>query len=436
MSKYQPYFNYKCSGVDWLGDIPEHWEVKRLKNVSVITRGAILRPVNDPSYFDEDGEWLYLNISDVSKCDKFLYTAELKLSYIGSTKSARVLPNNLILTASATIGIPIINKVKVCIHDGFIAFKKIRINLIFMYYILLNKTIYSAMGKTNTQKNIYLDEVKIVKIGIPPLNEQKAIAGFLDYKTKQIDELIKKKETLLERLEEKRTALISHAVTKGLNPNVPMKDSGIEWLGDIPESWTISKAKFISRIFVPQRNKPDLNIDDGVPWLTMEDMLSDKIYTTSFKVTKESFEKAGSKILNKGSVIASCVGNFGICTINEIDVIINQQLQAFIPKKNIMAEYLRELVKISKDYFQMVATAATVVYVNQAGFANMPIILPPLNEQQKIINSLEKIKKLIDQQKAKIKEAIELLKEYRNALITNAVTGKIDVRQVTIPNPN
>ncbi len=159
------------------------------------------------------GEWFYLNISDVTKSNKFLYTAELRLSHIGSQKSARVLPNNLILTASATIGIPMINKVKICIHDGFIAFKEVKANLIFLYYVLLNQSIYSAMGKTNTQKNIYLDEVKAVKVGFPPLNEQQAIAQFLDQKTEEIDQQKTKIKEGVKFLKEYRTALITNAVT-------------------------------------------------------------------------------------------------------------------------------------------------------------------------------------------------------------------------------
>ncbi len=229
-----------------------------------------------------------MNISDVTKCEKFLYTAELKLSHIGSQKSARVLQNNLILTASATIGIPIINKVKVCIHDGFIAFKEIKTNLIFLYYVLLNKSIYSAMGKTNTQKNIYLDEVKIVKIGLPPLDEQQAIAQFLDHKTKQIDDLIAKKETLIEKLDEKRIALISHAVTKGLDPSVLMKDSGIEWLGEIPESWKRGKLNYFCQIIsggTPDRNNPDFWEGD-IPWVKTGEVNYHNIYSTEEYITK------------------------------------------------------------------------------------------------------------------------------------------------------
>ncbi|MBS3029934.1 MAG: restriction endonuclease subunit S [Dolichospermum sp. DET50] len=204
------------------------------------------------------------------------------------------------------------------------------------------------------------------------------------------------------------------------------KDSGVEWLGDIPEHWKASKAKFVSEIFIPQRNKPELNLDDGLPWLTMDDMLGDRVSQTKFKVTKEASIKAGSKSLKKGSIIASCIGNFSVCAINDIDVIINQQLQAFIPNTHIIPEYLRELVKISSDYFQMIATAATVVYVNQAGFANMPISLPPLDEQEKIAQFLDYKTKQIDELIKKKETLIEKLDEKRTALISHAVTKGLD----------
>ncbi|WP_427158317.1 restriction endonuclease subunit S [Aliinostoc sp. HNIBRCY26] len=204
------------------------------------------------------------------------------------------------------------------------------------------------------------------------------------------------------------------------------KDSGVEWLGKIPEHWKVTRAKFVSDIFVPQRNKPELNLDDGLPWLTMDDMLGDRVSHTKFKVTKEASINAGSKSLKKGSVIASCIGNFGVCTINDVDVIINQQLQAFIPNSHIIPEYLRELVKISSDYFQMIATAATVIYVNQAGFANMPITLPPPDEQEKIARFLDHKTKQIDDLIAKKEALIEKLDEKRTALISHAVTKGLD----------
>ncbi|MCI5168504.1 MAG: hypothetical protein D3903_21030 [Candidatus Electrothrix sp. GM3_4] len=137
-------------------------------------------------------------------------------------------------------------------------------------------------------------------------------------------------------------------------------------------------------MFVPQRNKPALNDESGIPWVTMEDMRSKYVQSTRYFVNTQAVRKAGSKILKAGSVIASCVGNLGIASIVQEEVVINQQIQAFIPKRIISAEYLRELIVISKSYFEKIGTAATVTYVNQEGFENLPVLIPPKNEQSKI----------------------------------------------------
>jgi len=231
-------------------------------------------------------------------------------------------------------------------------------------------------------------------------------------------------------LNEKRIALITQAVTKGLDLSVPMKDSGVEWLGNVPKHWGVTRAKFASAIFIPQRNKPETNESDGVSWVTMEDMREKFIVSTRLKVSYQAAIDAGTKVLNKGAVIASCVGNFGVVSINLVDVVINQQLQAFIPN-NINKEYLRNLVLISKQYFELIGTEATIIYVNQQGFENMPISLPSPEEQQKIVDYLDHETQKIDDMIKTVKQAITTLQEYRTALITAAVTGKIDVRTLT-----
>jgi type I restriction enzyme, S subunit len=203
----------KESGVEWLGEVPVHWEVKAAQFIAKITRGAILRPVDAPEYFDDNGEWAYLNISDATKCDKYLTTSKLRLSKLGSTKSARVYPDNVIITASATIGKAFINKIKVCIHDGFIPFTDIKIYKDYLYHYLSNPFLYAAMGKSNTQKNIYLDEVKRMMVTVPPMQEQIEIVDYLELKSLQMNNLIEKAENAIELMREWRTALISAAVT-------------------------------------------------------------------------------------------------------------------------------------------------------------------------------------------------------------------------------
>jgi type I restriction enzyme S subunit len=208
-----PKVKMKDSGIEWLGKIPQHWEVKKLKFVSKITRGAILRPVDDPSYFDDNGEWTYLNISDATICDKYLDYGKLRLSELGSTKSARVEPNNLIITASATIGKPFINKIPVCVHDGFIPITELKVNIDFLYNYFKNPQLFNGLGKSNTQKNIYLEDVKNLIIPIPSLEEQLLIAKFIEEEIIRIETLISKTQQEIELLKEYKTALISEVVT-------------------------------------------------------------------------------------------------------------------------------------------------------------------------------------------------------------------------------
>ncbi|WP_270665227.1 MULTISPECIES: restriction endonuclease subunit S, partial [unclassified Aeromonas] len=299
----------------------------------------------------------------------------------------------------------------------------------FYHYIsnnLANEVI--KLSAKTTVDSLRLPMLQNFVFVLPPIEHQVTIAAFLDYETARIDQLIARQRQLIELLKEKRQAVISHAVTKGLNPNVPMKDSGVEWLGQVPEHWVVTRAKIVSEIFVPQRNKPELNDSgDGVHWATMEDMKNDEINETKKFVSKSAFDEAGSKVLKKGAVVASCVGNFGVATVLNIDVVINQQLQAYIPKA-IMATYLRDLIVCSKVYFDLVGTAATLVYVNQEGFGNLPILLPPIAEQEEIEQKIDRSKAKFDRAIEKGRILVELLQERRTALISAAVTGKIDLR--------
>jgi type I restriction enzyme S subunit len=308
------------------------------------------------------------------------------------------------------------------------------------------------------QASFRIEDLYQYKSSIPPIDEQIKITNFLDHETAKIDALIEKQQQLIKLLKEKRQAVISHAVTKGLtnlpganlnsssaagpkgegrdspsNPDAPMRDSGVEWLGEVPAHWIVTRAKFISHIFVPQRNKPELNDSFGVAWATMEDMKGIYIENTKKFVSKEASKVAGSKKLKAGSVIASCVGNFGVSSINKIDLIINQQLQAFIPN-DIKPEYLREIVALSEAYFDLIGTAATLIYVNQQGFENLPVVVPPNDEQEAICAYVEMKSSRFDALVEKSERAIGLLQERRAALISAAVTGKIDVRNWQSPN--
>ncbi|MCW5201804.1 restriction endonuclease subunit S [Desulfobulbus sp. US4] len=429
--RYRGYPAYKESGVEWLGEVPEGWKTSLLKRYCKVTDGSHYSPktVSEgrPYISVKDVGWKGINFNG---CKQISEEDFEKLKQNGCSPKA----GDVLLTKDGTIGRGVIVREE---YPEFVALSSLglitpffKITSEYLLYYLLSGFNVQQMLRTihgSALTRLTVEKINDLTICIPPYNQQTAITNFLDRETKKIDTLITKQQKLIKLLQEKRQAVISHAVTKGLNPNVKTKDSGVEWLGEMPEHWDVTRAKFVSNIFVPQRNKPALNDESGIPWVTMEDMHNNHIQSTRYFIDAQAIRKAGSKILKAGSVIASCVGNLGIASIVQEEVVINQQLQAFIPKK-INAEYLRELIVISKSYFEKIGTAATVTYVNQEGFENLPVLIPPKNEQSKIEKFIISERCSYDKLIKKGLTAISLLQERRTALISAAVTGKIDVR--------
>lgn len=435
------YAEYKDSGVEWLGEIPSGWEMIRLRyllndgydGLKIGPFGSQLTSdmLKDDGLFKVYGQENIIS-SNFTKGNRFIDDSKFEELSVYKIKTGDIL-----ITMMGTSGrcdvVPVIFQSG--IMDSHLL--RIRVNNRIkpnFLQLLIDKSHYLKQqirlaGKGSIMHGLNSSIIKDLIIILPPISEQTQIAAFLDHETAKLDNLINEQKKLIDLLKEKRQAVISHAVTKGLNPNAPMKDSGVEWLGKVPEGWGVLTAKRISKIFVPQRNKPQLNTTaDGISWVTMEDMKTSEIITTNLWVTEEEAKIAGSKILPKGAVISSCVGNFGVASINMIDVIINQQLQAFIPSHNINPIFLLHCIRCAKSYFEKIGTAATLIYVNQQGFENMPLAVPPQKEQELIVAFLDQETTKIDTLITKAESAIQLLQERRTALISAAVTGKIDVR--------
>lgn len=438
---FPKYESYKASGVEWLGEVPEHWELKRISHLirqsfdgmkigpfgSQLT-SQMLSDVGFKVYGQEN-----VIANDFNRGERFISEDKFR-----ELKVYEIKPEDILVTMMGTSGRCAIapNDIKVGIMDSHLL--RMRVTDVIspkFLRLLIDESVYVAyqvrvLGKGSIMHGLNSSIVKELLIAVPPVSEQKKLLTFLDRETAKIDALIAEQQRLIELLKEKRQALISHAVTKGLNPDAPMKDSGIEWLGEVPAHWTMIVAKRVSSVFVPQRNKPELNNEgSGINWATMDDMKSPEILQTNNWVSYEAAKNAGSRILGKGAVIASCVGNFDVAAINAIDLIINQQLQAYILKSEIKAEFFRYFLGVAKVYFEQIGTAATLTYVNQQGFENLPLPLPTKDEQERIISFLSTETTKLDTLTAEAQRAIELLKERRTALIASAVTGKIDVRQ-------
>jgi type I restriction enzyme S subunit len=291
-----------------------------------------------------------------------------------------------------------------------------------------------------SREGLNFQEAGNLTFAIPPLNEQQKIAQFLDYKTKQIDELIKKKETLIEKLDEKRTSLISHAVTKGLDSSVPMKDSGIEWLGNIPEHWKSIRIKFIGDIKYGLGEPPE-QLDDGLPIIRATDIYRGIIDGSKVqRVNPDKVPWSRNPELKVGDILVvrsgAYTGDSAIVPDEWAGAIAGYDMVLTPTKAYSKYIALNLLSKhILEGQIYLAKSRAAQPHLNAEELGNTIICLPPIKEQKLISQYLDQKTTQIDQQKAKIKQAIELLKEYRTSLITNAVTGKIDVSQIAIPSP-
>jgi len=203
----------KDSGVEWLGEVPEHWEIKAIKWESIVQRGASPRPIDDPVYFDDQGEYSWVRISDVTASEVYLEEAEQKLSELGADLSVKLEPGTLFLSIAGSVGKPCITQIKCCIHDGFVWFPTWRNSVKYLYYIFDSGQPYKGLGKMGTQLNLNTDTVGSIKVALPPFHEQQAIAAYLDTETAKMDALIQQAEQGIELLKERRTTLISDAVT-------------------------------------------------------------------------------------------------------------------------------------------------------------------------------------------------------------------------------
>ena len=208
-----PDVEMKDSGVEWIGEIPSHWGLIKLRRICSVKRGSSPRPIDDPQYFDDSGQFKWVRIADVSKSDKYLFDTRDTLSELGSSLSTKIYPNQLFLSIAGSVGKPIISRVECCIHDGFVWFDGLDYNPEYLYYVFLLGTCFSGLGKMGTQLNLNTDTVGDIYIPLITSEQQHDIVTILNQKTAAIDSTITTEEKRIELLKEYRQSLISEAVT-------------------------------------------------------------------------------------------------------------------------------------------------------------------------------------------------------------------------------
>ena len=442
MSRYQPYPKYKASGVEWLGDVPEHWEVKRLKNVirAPITDGPHETPV-----FIEDGV-PFLSVDGIQngeltfeKCRYISHEA-----YKTYSKKAFIEVDDILLGKAASIGK--VARVKVDFQFSIwspLALIKPKFSVVNSNYLefLLKSALtqyqIQQLSTSNTQQNISMADIPKFVFSIPDIAEQTAIANFLDTQTTKIDTLIAKQQRMIELLSEKRQALISHAVTKGLNPDAPMKDSGVAWLGDVPENWGVYKLKYaVDRIGDVDHFMPK-SIPFGKPYMMTGDMCEKASlidFSNCKQISEEDFAQLSQKIKPSiGDVIFARYATIGtVCYVDiEEDFIVSYSCVIIKPNsQKVLGKYLTYFYK-SNFFIENIKSSINSNTQGNVGIDSLYstlVILPSIDEQNLIIQFIEEKTTKIDDLISKAKQVIALLQERRSSLISAAVTGKIDVR--------
>jgi type I restriction enzyme, S subunit len=431
------YPQYKDSGVEWLGEVPGHWEVRPCRAI------VQERTAKNEGAACEDYLSLMANIGVMPYAEK---------GDVGNKK-----PEDLSKCKIVTEGDLVINSMNYGIGSyGLSAYSgvcspvyivlKPRNEVVesrFAFRIFENKafqTFAQSFGNGILEHRcaINWDILKSISVPVPPEAEQQAILKVLDRETAKIDDLVAQQRRLMELLKEKRQAVISHAVTQGLNPQAPMKPSGIEWLGDVPAHWEVMPVKFVSKIgngSTPSRENLDYWTDGHYPWLSSTVVNQDAVTESEEFVTSKALHDCHLPIVNPPAVLIGITGQGrtrGMATTLLIEATINQHVAYVKPiseKADVL--FLRRVFDMAYPYLRRDSESggSTKGAITCEQIGNFKIGLPPLKEQLAIVVQTAALATEFDTLISEAQRAIDLLQERRTALISAAVTGQIDVRK-------
>ncbi len=356
---------------------------------------------------------------------------------------------DLLISRSGTVGRSFLYNSRehgLCAYAGYLVRFVPDSNVLPKYLFLFTKTrsfadFVQATAISSTIDNVNAEKYGNCRLPLPPRREQHAITKFLDRETAKIDALIAKQEALIELLREKRTSLISHAVTKGLDPDAPMRDSGVEWLGEIPAHWEVERVKWVARM--ESGHTPDKKIDaywnDGdIPWVSLSDtgQLKDQDYIrdTEYYTNQLGLRNSSARLLPPRSVIFSRDATIGLCAITKLPMAVSQHFIAWICNDNVAPEYLLRVFDTMQGELVRLTMGATLRTIGMPDVKTLKTPVPPVPEQDQIVAFVRKETAAINALIAKANEAIAHLTEYRTALISAAVIGQIDVRNHPEPD--
>jgi type I restriction enzyme, S subunit len=420
------YDSYKDSGVVWIGEIPSHWKQIPLRYLFQFKKGANAQKLTKTHIEENKGEYpVYSGQTENEGILGFVneYEFDYEFPLIFTTTvgakfmSTKLLEGKLSLSQNCLVMI----KKSACIPSFF--------QFLLSYDFHFRKAVIPKI----IQPSLRMEDLDRITLPYPPLSEQQQIVSFLDTKSSLIDSLIEKTQRKIKLLKEKRTSLINEVVTKGLNPNVEMKDSGVEWIGTMPNNWVKKKVSWISKVAsgtTPKSDNKEYYENGTVKWLNTGDLNDGFLSTTKKLITQKAVDDCKLKQYSSYSVVVAMYG----ATIGKTSVItepmtVNQACCVINDIKEVSSTWVYYVFLASKSNLIFQGEGGGQPNINQETIRSHFVTIPPLSEQNRILTFLNEQTELIDKSVSIEEERIKLLKEYRQSLISSVVTGKIKVTE-------
>lgn len=435
------YPEYKDSGVEWLGEVPAHWEVMRLKDdLDFVTSGSRGWADN----YSDTGD-VFIRIANLTRDSIRLNLADVQRVIVPEGvegSRTRVQYGDVIFSITAYLGSVAVvpNLDQSAYVSQHVALARLRSRHFqpswvgFSALSIVGKTWFDMQSYGGTKIQLSLEDIRELPVLRPPTSEQESVITFLDRETAKIDSLIAEQQRLVELLKEKRQAVISHAVTKGLNPDAPMKPSGVEWLGDVPAHWEIKRLKHVSPFMtVGVVVNPSAYVsDEGLPFIYGGDIREGEIdWANARRIDVTSSEENAKTRLEPGDLLTVRVGAPGVTAVVPAECAGGNCASVMLLRRGAFNSHWLCFVmntRIVRFQVEVVQYGAAQEQFNISHAVNFWMPVPPRHEQDEIVDYVVHFVSEIDTLTAEAERAIALLQERRTALISAAVTGQIDVR--------
>jgi len=432
MTAFPKYPKYKDSGVEWLGDVPEHWEVNALRACAALNVERNRPDLPVLSVYREYGVILKDSRDDNHNATS-LDTSNYKVVHPGDLAVNKMKAWQGSLGVSQHHGIVSPAYITCKVNQSKVAGR-------YLHYLLRSKPLIGALdsisyGVRVGQWDMRFEDFKQVSLTYPPRAEQERIVAFLDEKTAEIDRLIAKKQRQIELLDEQKAILINRAVTRGLHPQAELQDSGIDWLGPIPRHWEIKKIKHLATVFrgkFTHRPRNDPRLYDGpFPFIQTGDVAGAEREITSYSQTLNTRGLRVSTLVPAETVALTIAANVGDVAILGFDACFPDSVVGFMPHQTVSKLYLYYVLRGLKSHFLGLAPKNTQHNLNVERVGGQPIPCPPIKEQEEITSYIESIMGAFTATMRGFESQIQTLQTLRSTLIAHAVTGKIAIPAAT-----